>query len=270
MTKPIIMKNHFSFYLLSAFIFSTLLSSCGSVKHTELIMFQDVANDLAAIDSFPILKIRTDDILSIQVSSRKPELVQAFQMRQNNLGNAGEKALGTQEGYRVDEEGNIHIPFLGQIQAAGKRIIELRKEISSRLMDFIPDVSVEIRFTNFRVTLMGEVNRPNTYTIPNQRLTILEAIGMAGDFTSYARRNSVLIIRERNEVREFERINMQDKTLFESDFFYLNPNDIVYVEPLKAKQYATQGDFVQRYSTLLWPIISLATFTIGIVAANQK
>ena len=138
----------------------------------------------------------------------------------------------------------------------------MREEIANKLVDFIPDASVQVRFVNFRVTLMGEVKQPNTYIIPNERLTILEAIGMAGDFTDYARRNSVLVVRERNGVREFARVNTQDPELFNSPYFYLSPNDIVYVEPLKAKQYATRGDFIDRYSVILVPFISAITVLI--------
>ena len=122
---------------------------------------------------------------------------------------------------------------------------------------------MQVRFLNFRVTVLGEVRAPNTYIIPNERLTILEAIGMAGDFTPYSRRNSVLVIRQRSDIREFGRVNTQDTVLFQSPYFYLSPNDIVYVEPLKAKQYATQGDFASRYAPLLFPIVSLLTFFLG-------
>jgi polysaccharide export outer membrane protein len=116
--------------------------------------------------------------------------------------------------------------------------------------------------------MIGEVTRPNAYIIPNEHLNLLEAVGMAGDFTPYARRNSVLVIRERNQVREFARINTQKDSLFSSPYFYLRPNDVVYVEPLKAKQYAIQGDFLNRYSPVILPIVTLATFFIGIAVAR--
>jgi len=242
-----------------------LMLSCGSVKHAELIMFQTVQNEQEIIGKIPVLKIRTDDILSIQVGSYKPGNVDAFQRRNEEPGKSGEAAFSILEGYRVDEEGNIYLPFLGKVKASGKTVVELRQEISNKLIEYITDASVQIRFLNFRVTILGEVSQPNTYTIPNERLTVLEALGMAGDFTDYARRNSVLIIRERNDKREFVRLNLQDKDLFMSPFFYLSPNDLVYVEPLKAKQYATQGDFLQRYSIVFVPIVSLLTFAVGAI-----
>ena len=227
-------------------------------------MLETIESEIVTIDSIPVLTIRPDDILNIQVASRNPENIVAFQLiRENRGATRGEGALGVQEGYRVDEEGNIYLPFLGKVIAAGKTIIELREAITNDLVEYIPDASVQVRFINFRVTVLGEVNQPNAYTIPNERLTILEAIGMAGDFTPYARRDAVLVIRERNEQREFARINTRDKNLFQSPYFYLSPNDLVYVEPLKAKQYATQGDFFQRYAPVFYPLVSMVTFLIG-------
>ncbi|MBK7410555.1 MAG: polysaccharide biosynthesis/export family protein [Saprospirales bacterium] len=254
-------------YLFLLLLAHFLLSSCGGVKYAQILMLDDVLDGSDSIPNLPVLSVRTDDIINIQVASRNPETVIAFQ--QQKVGGAGADAsagagaLGIPDGYRVDEEGNIYLPYIGKVHAAGKTIIKLREEITTNLIQFIPDVSVQIRFMNFRVTLLGEVAKPNTYIIPNERLTILEAIGMAGDFTPYAERNSVLFIRDRNNVREYARVNTQDKTLFLSEYFYLSPNDIIYVEPLKAKQFATQGDFVQRYSVIIVPFVSFLTFLLS-------
>jgi hypothetical protein len=188
-----------------------LFSGCGSVKLSQMVMFNDVRTEKLPIDSIPELRIRPLDIISIQVTSNDPATVIVFQQqRMASPGSAsgaasGEGALGIQEGYRVDEQGEIHMPF------------------------------------------------------PNERLTILEAVGMAGDFTPYAERTDVLVIRERNGVREFARVNTQDRNLFSSPYFYLSPNDIVYVEPMKAKQYATRGDFVERYGVIMMSALSIVT-----------
>lgn len=240
-----------------------LVSSCGSVKHSDMLMLTDVQDAVANVDSLPVLKIQPDDILNIQVVDEDNNTISAFQHTINATGEAGEKALGVSEGYRVDEQGYIYLPYIGQVEAAGKTIMAVRQDINSRLIQYLPKANVQVRFVNFKVTLMGEVNRPNTYVIPNERLNILEAIGMAGDFTPYAKRNSVLIIRERNQVREFHRINTKDKSVFASPYFYLSPNDIVIVDPLKAKQYATTGDFFQRYSGIFFPVVTLVTFLLG-------
>jgi polysaccharide export outer membrane protein len=159
-----------SHYLLLLLSISILGYSCGSVKHTEMMMLTEMSDESMQIDSLPVLKIRTDDILSIQVASRNPETVIAFRQRLETTAAAGERALGTQEGYRVDEQGKIYLPFLGPVKAEGKTIIELRQDITDSLVQYIPDASIQVRFMNFRVTLLGEINRPNTYIIPNERL----------------------------------------------------------------------------------------------------
>lgn len=250
---------------ISIFIIIATLSSCGGVKHAEMIMFDDLNAELTDIDSQPILQIRADDIIGITVASRNQETVQAFQQQLQLQGITGEQALNSLNGYRVDEDGLIYLPLLGPIMAGGKTISQLRNDLNDQLVKYIPDASVQVRFVNFRVTLLGEVTRPNTYTIPNERLNVIEAIGMAGDFTPYARRDRVLVIRERGEIRETVRLNTQNKNIFQSPYFYLQPNDIVYVQPLKARQYATQGDLVNRYSGVLYPLFTLATLIVTIV-----
>ncbi len=267
-STPPVVKSIYCILLLGPLILG--LSSCGGVKYDELILFEDIRNDTSLIDSIPTLRIQTDDILGIQVASTNEELMSVFQAPDRNAASAGEGAFNIQEGgYRVDEEGNIYLPYIGQIQASGKSILELRNDLNTELQRFYPDATVQVRFLNFRVTIMGEINRPNAYTIPNERLNVLEAIGMAGDFTNYANRAYVLVARERNDIREYRRLNLQDKQLFRSPYFYLQPNDIVYVEPLKARQYATQGDFLQRYAGVLFPLVSLSTFLIGLLISNN-
>jgi polysaccharide export outer membrane protein len=254
-------------YLISFAWMMLLFSSCGSIKISDMVMMQDVQNELALVDSLAAIEIRPDDILSIKVASRNPENVLAFQEFNGISRNAtsGSDALASAEGYRVDEEGKIYLPFLGPIAAAGKTVIDLRQEIKTALEQYVRDVTVQVRFINFKITVLGEVNRPNTYSIPNEKLTILEAIGMAGDFTHYAKRNSILVIRQRSDIREFARIDTQDKSLFTSRYFFLKPNDIIYVEPHKARQYATTGDFFERNNRIIIALTSIATFGLGLL-----
>lgn len=259
------MKTDFFLYTLMMIGVSFLLFSCGSVKQRDMLMLGSIQNQTDFVGTVPALIIQPDDILSVEVSGKHPDLI-AFQMaRSDTQGAMGEQALAVQEGYRVDEAGNIYLPFLGEIKAAGKTVLELRNELAALLPNYFQNVTVQVRFLNFRVTIMGEVNRPNTYVIPNEQLNIIQAIGMAGDFTPYAKRNSVLIIRERNDKREMKRINVQDPSIFSSPYFYLSPNDVVIVDPLKAKQYATRGDLVDRYSGALFPLVSITTFLIGLL-----
>lgn len=262
---PRMKRNRFHYRWLPLLL--PLLFSCGSVKLKQMVMFDDVRSEPLTIDTLPQLRIAPLDIINIQVTSNDPSTVLAFQQQRLTMANSmnagsGESALGVQEGYRVDEQGEIHMPFIGAVRAQGRTLNELRQEISTRLDKYILNTSVQCRFMNFRVTLLGEVNRPSTYTVPSERVTILEALGMAGDFTAYAERNNVLVIRERDGVRSTARVNVQDREIFRSPWFYLNPGDIVYVRPQKARQYATRGDLVERYGVLLVSLLSVAATVI--------
>lgn len=244
-----------------------VLTGCGSVKLHQMVMFDDVRTERLTVDTVPELRIAPLDIINIQVTSNDPNAVAVFQQQRLAMNNglnaaSGEGALGIQEGYRVDEQGDIHMPFIGAVRAQGRTLNELRRDITTKLDKYILNTSVQCRFMNFRVTLLGEVNRPSTYTVPSERVTILEALGMAGDFTAYAERNNVLVVRERNGARESARVNTQDRELFRSPWFYLSPGDIVYVRPQKARQYATRGDLVERYGVLLVSLLSVAATVI--------
>ncbi len=267
------MQNHLLAkvsYLLVSFCTVMILSGCGSVRLEEMQMLNDVQNELDNIANIPILIIQQDDILSIEVFSRQPQAVAAFNVGNptnviNSATGVGASGLHTLNGYRVDEEGNIYLPYIGAFNVVNKTVKQVRDELTVQLTRYFDDISIRIRFLNFKVTILGEVNNPNVYIIPNERLNILEAIGMASDFTPYAQRNSVLLIRERGDRREFVRVNTQDKDLFTNPYFYLAPNDVLYIAPLKAKQYATRGDFFDRYGRFLIPFVSLATFLAGVL-----
>lgn len=261
-------KQNLLYFLILVLGFGCLFSSCGSVKLEQMVMMEFANNELDSLVKSPVLTIKTDDILRIDVASNNPDDLKPFQSSNTPMtretSGEGVAGLYALEGYRVDESGQIYLPFIGGVLARGKSISELRSEVKESLTEYFPDITVNIRFLSFKITIMGEVKRPNVYTIPNERLTILEAIGMAGDFTDYAQRDNVLIIRERGDLREYVRLNTQDKNIFRNTYYYLNPGDIIYVAPLRAKQYATRGDFITRYGSFLFPLTSALTFILGI------
>lgn len=149
-------------------------------------------------------------------------------------------AAGQVFGYLVESDGNVKIPYLGKIKVEGLTRVQLESELAEKFAEYTKDPVVNIRFMNYRVTVLGEVLRPSTFTIQNERITILEALGMAGDLTVMGKRESVLIVREVNGKREFGRINLLSKDLFTSPFYYLKTNDVVYVEPASAKFFARE------------------------------
>lgn len=219
-------KNYF--YL----IICLILSSCVSNK--KIVYFQGVEG---VIDDSKVLevKIQPNDNLLILVSSPKVEVSDIF-----NAVNMGETGRATQEslalqGYIVDQEGYINFPILGPVKLGGLTKNEAIRVLENKVSEYVVDATVNIRFLNFRVTVLGEVNKPGVYTVTNEVISIPEALGLAGDMTIHGRRNNVLICREVNGKKEFHRIDMTSTDVFRSPNYFLQQNDIVYIQPNKAK-----------------------------------
>jgi polysaccharide biosynthesis/export protein len=140
-------------------------------------------------------------------------------------------------GYTVNDSGNVTIPILGQVNILGLTIDEATRTIQEKADMFLKDATAIVKLISFKFTVIGEVNRPGTYTNFNNQLTVLEAIGMAGDITDYGNRKKVLVVRPKTEGTTTYRINLQDKNLLLSEGFFLLPNDIVIVEPIKSKTF---------------------------------
>jgi polysaccharide export outer membrane protein len=154
-------------------------------------------------------------------------------------------------GYLVDVDGNIQFPILGTIKVAGLTESALRMQIVRSLVDkkLLIDPVVTIRHLNFRVTVLGEVGNPTVISVPTEKITLLEALGLAGDVTIFGKRDNVMVIREENNKKIIKRLNLNTSEIFESPYYYLRSNDIVYVEPNKAKVSGSSR------STQLLPII---------------
>ncbi len=249
------------------------LSAC--VTHKELINFQGDAlplNKPEDILNLINLEIQPEDLLHITVHSSNEEAVKPFSLNagQNGAGGGnmlmqqgaiGGNALELFSGYFVDREGFIDFPVLGRVPVAGLTLEEAKFKILDMLQTYLNDAVVNIRFLNFKITVLGEVNLPGTIRLTNKRVTLLEAIGLAGDLTSYANRTNILVIREREGKRTYERLNLQDNSIFVSPYFYLMQNDVVYVEPLRAKT-ATTADLVQRIISYTSAGLSLVTLIL--------
>jgi polysaccharide export outer membrane protein len=189
-------------------------------------------------------KIQPGDILSIQVSSLNPEASSFFNpyaaLAIADRGSAqpmvtSATPLPAQNGYLVDNMGTIELPVLGKVTVAGRTASEVKDRLRESLKEYLKEPTVNIRNLNFRISVMGEVLRPSLFTIPNERITLLEALSLSGDVTIYGRRENVLIIREENGRRTFGRVDLTRRDLFSSPYYYLHPNDVVYVEPGKAR-----------------------------------
>ncbi|HUR11459.1 MAG TPA: polysaccharide biosynthesis/export family protein [Flavitalea sp.] len=184
-------------------------------------------------------KIQKNDILSISVSSLNPEATAIFNTPNLVTTNSSTATGGMVQssGYLVNEDGNLQFPLLGNIKAEGLSKKELKEQITKYLIDkkLLVDPIVNIRHLNFRVTVLGEVAHPTVVSVPSEKISLLEAIGLAGDLTIYAKRDNVLVIREEDGKKIVKRLNLNSTELFTSPYYYLKSNDIVYAEPNKSK-----------------------------------
>jgi polysaccharide export outer membrane protein len=197
--------------------------------------------------------INQDDLLAIMVNSKDPELALPFNMPVVSY-QLGSLSLPQQQvlGYLVDKEGNIDFPILGNLKVAGLTRMQLTSLIKNRLIneDLIKDPVITVQFLNFKISVMGEVARPGSFTINSDRVTLLEALSMAGDLTIYGKRDRVAVIREANGKRIVLFHDLRSSDIFESPCYYLQQNDIVYVEPNKAR--AGQSEINQNNSVSVW------------------
>ncbi|PCE62619.1 polysaccharide biosynthesis/export family protein [Sediminicola luteus] len=213
--------------ILPLVIFTLLLIGCASKE--EVVYFQD-AKDYETLvnDTQYDYKFKIDDVLSIHISTLDPQASVPFNLFR-----------GAQEGdirpeqvdYIIDKEGNIDFPVLGSLKMVGLSPSEAKELLRNRLEDYLKDPIINIRLKNFSVTVLGEVNRPGTYPVNGEQITILEAIGMANDLTIKGMRTNVLVIRDFNGTKAYYRIDLTSKECLESPVYYLTQNDVVYIEP---------------------------------------
>lgn len=232
------------FYLLTSFLVILLLTSCNSPKN--FVYLQDMEMGLKyPIDTKYEAVIHRDDRLSITVSCKNPELAIPFNIydgtfRVESDGNVTADATSkvNEKGYRVDVNGNIDFPILGKLHIEGMKVSEVRDLIKSKIEEggYMKDPLVSIEFLNFKYTVLGAVGSNGTYTVDGDRVTLLEAIAKAGDLTAKARIDRVAVIREVEGERQIFMHDLRTKDIFESPCFYLQQNDIVYVEPKYKKK----------------------------------
>lgn len=202
--------------------------------------------------------IESGDLLDIGVNSLSVAAAAPFNSNGAGLPSSGGKADAT--GYLVDRDGNIDFPVLGKIRAAGEPTATLRDTLENRLQAYLTQPTVNIHYLNFRITVLGEVSRPSTYNITGEKVSIVDALGMAGDLTIYGKRENIMVVREVDGRREFARLDLASSNIFESPYYYLKQNDIVYVEPRKPKIAASDDRVVRDVSIgtgLLAIVISL-------------
>ena len=267
MTNKIIRKLLF-FAIISI---SLIATSCISQKEITYFQTDKISKDTVKTVALPkyILRLKAGNIISVGVSSISPEaniMFNPYVVMQTAATQGGKtNNIAPAIGYMVDDDGNISIPMVGKLAVVGLNTKETAELITLKLEKYLINPTVNVRMLNYNITVMGEVVTPSVYTISNERITLPEIISLAGDLTIYAQRKNVLIIREIEGKRQFARVDLTKRDLFNSPYYYLQPNDLVYVEPAKGKKTGTD-----RVVQLTPTIISSFSFLIVLLSIVFK
>ena len=249
------------------------LSACSAKRN--LIYLSDLRSSVeykTQILNKPALRIQPTDLLSIIVSSQNAEssilfnngVLTTTSNTNSTEATSVDNAVSNKrqiEGYLVDSEGFIAFSVLGRVKLAGLTKDEAVQKMAAEIRKYVKNPIVDIRLINFKITVLGEVTKPASFEVLRESINVLEALGMAGDMTAFGKRENVLIIREKDGVRTATRVNLADKALLDSPYFYLQQNDIVYVEPDNRTKLA-QTDPGNRLIPLWASIFSTIAFAI--------
>ncbi len=240
---------------------------------TDVVYFQESKNleEISSTNTFtPVFKV--DDVVSIFISATDMDAARPFNlMRGASLDTSGlDSGIGSDTGttneptYLIDEDGNIDYPVLGTLKIAGLTRTQVKEMIKEKLKAYINDPVVSVRLKNFKITVLGEISRPGSYTIPNERITVIEALGLAGDMTIRGKRENVVVIRENEGVNTYHRVDLTSKSIFESPVYYLAQNDVLYIEPndTRIRESKTRTNTFGIIVSVLGVLISIAALIV--------
>lgn len=242
-----------------------LLTSC--VPHRELVNYQrGITESSQHIDKLPEIRIQANDVISIEVFGPDEKIVAPFINKTTTASNIIDVDAIQLGGYLVSDRGEIAFPQVGNVAVEGKSVIEIREMMSGLLEQYMKDPVVNVRLLSFRVTVSGEVSRESSFNVFNDRISIPEAIARAGGLTDYANRRNILLVRETGEDREYVRLDLTSGDVFSSEYFYLKQNDLLYVEPIRAKS----GAILDQTSKTVPIITAAATIMAVIINLTQR
>lgn len=256
------------FVKIFSFLWALLLltmTSCASKK--DFLYLQSTAASTAteSVSSYETT-IQPDDVLLLLIASENAEVSAPYNLKAYSILNTTEAgAIGREQmqTYIVDKQGQIDFPLLGMIKVGGLTKAQAIALLKDKLKDHVKDAVINLRILNYKVTVLGEVNRPGAITISSERITLLEALGMAGDLTIYGNRKNLLIVREVDGVKTMNRVDITQSDFLTSPFYYLTQNDVVYVEPNKTR---INSSVIGPNVTVGISIVSLIITVIVLVA----
>jgi polysaccharide biosynthesis/export protein len=249
---------------------SLLFTSC---KTERIAILKDIP-DTASIRYLPLAKytspiVRIDDILNIVIQTLDPQA--NIILNQGNLpASSGAVSSGSNSasqtvvsGYLVGKDGSVHMPYIGTVYVKGLTTDQIRDTVAGKISYYFKDPVVNVRFANFKVSVLGEVKSPSTFLIPNEKPTVIDALGLAGDITIYGRRDNVMLIRDQDGQKEITRLNLDSSKSVSSPYFYLRPNDVLYVEAS-----ASRVQSVDAYRNRNYAIIGAALGFLTVLSAR--
>lgn len=253
-------------------LFVVLFTSC--ITRKQITYFQDIpGSDTAKVAANSGLRtaqyeptIKPGDILNITVMSLSAETntLINYPFIQQNLPSPEKTLTQATPGFLVDASGNIQMPLIGDIKVVDLTTSQIQKLLIQKIEKFVTSPTVSVRFSNFKITILGDVARPGVYPVPNERITILEALGLSGDLSVYGLRKGVKLIREVNGKNQIYKIDLTSKEILNSPYMYLQPNDVIYVDPNGGK--AANADNIYR----ILPIIISGISTLAVLMLYFK
>ncbi len=253
--------------ILPIVVATVLLTSCASRE--KIAYYQGIDNTEIVNKKFET-KINPDDLLMIIVSAQDPLAVQPFNLTTNLSVDPINQAGGgqmQQQLYLVDDKGYIDFPTLGKIDVGNKTKEQIVQDLQTKISKYVKNPIVNLRIMNYKVTVQGEVKMPGTHRVTSERITLLEAISLSGDLTTYGKRDNILVLREENGEIKSHRVDLTKADFINSDFYYLKQNDVVYVEPNKV---AVNSSAVGPNISIYLSAISLLLTTVAIILTNSN
>jgi len=256
----LISKNNSVWVLLTMLM---LFSSCGSRK--SMVYLQQDSTQINSFYEQHVPKIQANDILTIVVTAADPKVTAPFNPVSSMTGGGitQQTDMALRPTYTVNDQGDITLPMLGSVHIAGLTRLQAIDKLRVELSKYIKDPGVNINFNNFRVSVLGEVARPGSFIIPSERITVLEALGMAGDMTIRGLRENVMVIREVDGQKMVHRLDLTHQGTLNSPYYYLAQNDVVYVEPNKSQinnsKLGANTNVIISIASLLITVISVLT-----------
>ncbi len=251
-----------------------LFTAC--IPNKKVLYLQDHIGGENSINTYspdyPEYTLQIGDIINVDVKSNTPQLVAIF-LSKNSSNASGQLAnnaadINFLDGYQVNKNGTVELPLIGDISVEGKSIVVVKEEIESEIRKYVSDAFVQVRLGGLRYAALGEFNRPGRYAILQSQVTIFEAIANAGDLTVLANRKKAIIIRQTGSNSEIHEIDLTDRLIIDSEFYYLKPNDQIYIEPLSVRQLGA-GVGVTGFQTFTALLSAVSSALLIIVSLNR-